>query len=131
SFQAPSRLAALAHDAQGAMAAVEVQVVDVGAERFADAQPVHGQERDQRVIAWASRGRPAPARRRARCGPSPASGTGTLVMWSRDVRRSAGTRDAPFGGFAADRWGSPGVGRWWGGGGSSHKPRCAVIRPSF
>ena len=33
------------------MTAVDVQVVDVGAERFADPQAVHGQQRDQGVIA--------------------------------------------------------------------------------
>ena len=46
-------LAALAHDPQRAVPAFAVEVLDVGAERCGDAQPVHRQQRDQRVIAWA------------------------------------------------------------------------------
>jgi hypothetical protein len=49
-------LAAFAHDPQRAVTAVDVQVVDVGAERFADPEPVHRQQVDERVVAW--RGEP-------------------------------------------------------------------------
>jgi hypothetical protein len=44
-------LAALAHDPQRPMPTVHVEIGDVGAERFGDAQPVQRQQRDQRVIA--------------------------------------------------------------------------------
>jgi hypothetical protein len=38
------RLAALAHDPQRAVTAIDIHVVDVGAEGFADPQPVHRQQ---------------------------------------------------------------------------------------
>jgi hypothetical protein len=44
-------LAALADDSQRAMATIHVQVADVGAERFGDAQPIQRQQDDQGVIA--------------------------------------------------------------------------------
>jgi hypothetical protein len=44
-------LAALGHHSQRAMTAVDVQVVGVGAERFADRQAVHGQQADEGVSA--------------------------------------------------------------------------------
>jgi hypothetical protein len=59
-----------AQDSERAMTAVDVQVVDVGAEGFADPQHVHGQQRSQGVVARASRARPGRAGRRTRCGPS-------------------------------------------------------------
>ena len=44
-------LATLADHPQGAVAAVDVQAVDVGAERCADPQAVQGQQRDECMIA--------------------------------------------------------------------------------
>jgi len=34
------------------VAALEAQVLDVGAGGFGDPQPVQGEQRDQRIIAW-------------------------------------------------------------------------------
>jgi hypothetical protein len=47
-------LAALTHDDQGAVAALESQAFDVGTDRFRDSQPVQRQQRDQRVVTGAS-----------------------------------------------------------------------------
>ena len=46
-------LAALAQDRQGAVAAFEAELFDVGAGRFGDAQPVECQQADERVVAGA------------------------------------------------------------------------------
>jgi hypothetical protein len=45
-----NQLAALAQHGQGAMPALETEIVDVGAERFRDAEPVDDQQADQRVL---------------------------------------------------------------------------------
>lgn len=45
-------LAALAHHGEGAVAPLEPKGVDVGADRFGDAQPVQRKERHERVISW-------------------------------------------------------------------------------
>ena len=42
--------AAIVHDHQGPVTAIHAYRLDVRAERFADPQPVEGEERDQRVI---------------------------------------------------------------------------------
>ena len=43
-------LTALAHDAQRAMPAVDVQMVDVRAQGFGDPQPVQGEQRRQGMV---------------------------------------------------------------------------------
>lgn len=42
----------LRNDRQGPMPSVHVHRLDVGAECLADPQPVEGQQRDQRVVAF-------------------------------------------------------------------------------
>ena len=49
-------LAALTGDHQGPVPALDVQGPDVGADSFGHAQPVEGQQRDERVLG----GRPEP-----------------------------------------------------------------------
>jgi hypothetical protein len=50
-------LAALTHNGERAVAALEPQVLNIGADRLRDSQPVEGQQADQRVISGAGQSR--------------------------------------------------------------------------